>query len=148
MLIRILLLNFFKKKREFVIYFAFLFLYFFRIFLSKAAQLRSTYKVDVFMNSIIDRSQYRRNLIHRFFITTSYLLHNFSKRLKNLMILCSLKCNVSENFEININIMYLTAKNVAIEKKKIKVVIFKDLMNESIFKLSDSEMIIISIKIV
>ena len=46
------------------------------------------------------------------------------------------------------NIMYLTAKSVAIEEKKVEVDIFEDLMNESIFKLSDSEMIIISMKIV
>ena len=44
--------------------------------------------------------------------------------------------------------MYLTAKDVAIEEKKIEIVIFKDLMNESIFKLSDSEMIIILMKII
>ena len=44
--------------------------------------------------------------------------------------------------------MYLTAKNVAIEEKKIKVVIFEDSMNESILKLSDSEMIIILMKII
>ena len=42
--------------------------------------------------------------------------------------------------------MYWTAKNITIEKK-IEVVIFKNSMNEDIFKLSDSEMIIISIKI-
>ena len=62
--------------------------------------------------------------------------------------LCSSKCNIFENFEANMNIIYLTAKDVAIEKKKIEIVIFKDLMNESIFKLSDSEMIIISMKII
>ena len=73
--------------------------------------------------------------------------HNFSKHLKNSMILCSSKCNVFEDFEASINIIYLTAKNVAIEKKKIKVVIFKNSMNENIFKLSDFEMIIISMKI-
>ena len=43
--------------------------------------------------------------------------------------------------------MYLTAKNVAIEEKKIEVDIFKDSMNEDIFKLPDPEMIIISMKI-
>ena len=43
--------------------------------------------------------------------------------------------------------MYLTAKNVAIEEKKIEVDIFEDSMNEGIFKLFDSEMIIISMKI-
>ena len=73
--------------------------------------------------------------------------HNFSKRLKNSMMLCSSKCNVFENFEMNMNIMYLTAKDVAIEEKKIEIVIFENSMNEDIFKLSDSEMIIISMKI-
>ena len=141
-------LYFFKKRRKFIIYFAFLFLYFFRIFLSKATQLRSTYKVDIFINLIIDRSQYQKNLIHRFFITILYSSHNFSKRLKNSMILCSSKCNIFENFKMNMNIIYLIAKNVAIEKKKIKIVIFENLMNENILKLSDSEMIIISMKIV
>ena len=43
--------------------------------------------------------------------------------------------------------MYLIAKNVTIEKKKIKVDIFKDSMNENIFKLFDLEMIIILMKI-
>ena len=61
--------------------------------------------------------------------------------------LCLSKCNVSENFEANMNIMYLTAKSVAIEKKKIKVVIFENSINENIFKLSNLEMIIISMKI-
>ena len=64
------------------------------------------------------------------------------------MILCSSKCNIFENFEMNINIMYLIAKNVAIKEKKIKIVIFKNLMNENIFKLFDFEMIIISMKII
>ena len=44
--------------------------------------------------------------------------------------------------------MYLTAKDVAIEKKKIEIIIFENLMNENIFKLFDSEMIIISMKII
>ena len=35
------------------------------------------------------------------------------------MILNLLKCNIFENFEININIMYLIAKNIAIKEKKI-----------------------------
>ena len=61
--------------------------------------------------------------------------------------LCLSKCNIFKDFEASINIMYLTAKDVAIEEKKIKIVIFENLMNESIFKLSDSEMIIISMKI-
>ena len=100
------------------------------------------------MNLIIDRSQYRKNLIHRFLITILYSSHNFLKRLKNLMILCSSKCNISENFEMNINIMYLIAKNVAIEEKKIKVNIFEDSMNKNIFKLFDFEMIIILMKII
>ena len=43
--------------------------------------------------------------------------------------------------------MYLTAKDVAIKKKKIEIIIFKDSMNEDILKLPDSEMIIISMKI-
>ena len=64
------------------------------------------------------------------------------------MILYSLKYNVSKNFEININIMYLTAKNVAIEEKKIEIDIFKNSMNEDILKLFDSEMIIILMKII
>ena len=64
------------------------------------------------------------------------------------MMLCSSKCNVSEDFEMNMSIMYLTAKNVAIEEKKIEIVIFEDSMNESILKLLDSEVIIISMKIV
>ena len=42
--------------------------------------------------------------------------------------------------------MYLIAKSVAIEKKKIKIIIFKNLMNENVFKLSDLEIIIISMK--
>ena len=62
------------------------------------------------------------------------------------MMLCSSKCNVSEDFEIHINIMYRTAKNIAIEKK-IEIIIFENSMNEDIFKLSDSEMIIVLIKI-
>ena len=44
--------------------------------------------------------------------------------------------------------MYLTAKDVAIEEKKIKVDIFENSMNENIFKLFDSEMIIILMKII
>ena len=75
------------------------------------------------------------------------LSHNFSKRLKNSKILCSLKYNVFENFETNMNIMYLTAKNVAI-KKKFEIVIFKNLINESILKLFDFQMIIILMKII
>ena len=63
------------------------------------------------------------------------------------MILCLLKCNVFVNFEMNMNIMYLTAKNVAIEKKKIKIVIFENTMNENVFKLFDFKMIIILMKI-
>ena len=100
------------------------------------------------MNLIIDRSQYRESLIYRFFITILYSSHNFLKRSKNSMILCSLKCNVFENFKMNMNIMYLTAKNVAIEEKKIKIDIFENSMNENIFKLFDSEMIIILMKII
>ena len=63
------------------------------------------------------------------------------------MILCSLKYNVSENSKANINIMYLITKSVAIEKKKFEIVIFENLMNEDIFKLFGSEIIIISMKI-
>ena len=100
------------------------------------------------MNLIINRSQYRKNLIHHFFTTILYLLHNSLKRLRNSMILCSLKCNAFEDFKTNMNIMYLIAKNVAIEKKKIEIDIFKDSMNEDIFKLFDFEMIIILMKIV
>ena len=44
--------------------------------------------------------------------------------------------------------MYLIAKSVAIEEKKIEIDIFKDSMNENILKLFDFEMIIISMKIV
>ena len=44
--------------------------------------------------------------------------------------------------------MYLTAKDVAIKEKKIKIVIFENLMNENIFKLFDFEIIIILIKII
>ena len=44
--------------------------------------------------------------------------------------------------------MYLIAKNVAIERKKNEIVSFKDLMNESIFKLFDFKIIIILIKII
>ena len=47
--------------------------------------------------------------------------HNFSKHSKNSMILYSSKYNVSEDFEANMNIIYLIAKNVAIEKKKLKL---------------------------
>ena len=100
------------------------------------------------MNLIIDRSQYRKNLIHHFFIMILFSSHNFSKHLENLMILCSFKCNAFEDFETNINIMYLITKDVAIEEKKIKIVIFKNSMNESILKLFDVEMIIISMKII
>ena len=100
------------------------------------------------MNSIIGRSQYRKNLIHHFFIMILYSSHNFLKRLKNSMILCSSKCNAFENFEVNMNIIYLTAKDVAIEEKKIEIDIFENLMNENIFKLFNFEMIIISMKII
>ena len=48
---------------------------------------------------------------------------------------------------MNISIMYLTAKDVAIEEKKIKIIIFENSMNKSIFKLFDSEIIIILMKI-
>ena len=44
--------------------------------------------------------------------------------------------------------MYLIAKDVAIEEKKIEIDIFENLMNEDIFKLSDFEIIIILMKIV
>ena len=64
------------------------------------------------------------------------------------MILYSSKYNVSEDFKMNMNIMYLITKDVAIEKKKIEIVIFEDSMNENIFKLFNSEIIIISMKIV
>ena len=49
---------------------------------------------------------------------------------------------------MNMNIMYLIVKDVAIEEKKIEIVIFEDSMNKNIFKLFDFEMIIISMKIV
>ena len=62
--------------------------------------------------------------------------------------LCSSKCNASENFEADMNIMYRTAKSITSEEKEIEIVIFDDSMNESIFKLSDSEMIMILMKIV
>ena len=62
--------------------------------------------------------------------------------------LCLSKCNAFENFKTNMNIMYLIAKNVAIEKKKIKIVIFENSMNEDIFKLFNFEIIIILMKIV
>ena len=62
--------------------------------------------------------------------------------------LCSLKCNASENFEANINIMYQTAKKISSEEKEIEVIIFNNLMNEDILKLSDSEIFIILMKIV
>ena len=42
--------------------------------------------------------------------------------------------------------MYRTAKDIAIEKK-LEIIIFKNSMNENIFKLFDLKMIIISIKI-
>ena len=64
------------------------------------------------------------------------------------MILCSSKCNVFEDFETNINIMYLIAENVAIENKKVEIDIFENSMNENIFKLFDSEMIMISMKMI
>ena len=64
------------------------------------------------------------------------------------MILYSSKCNASENFEADINIMYRTIKNITNEKEKIEVVIFDDSMNENILKLFDSEMIMILMKIV
>ena len=43
--------------------------------------------------------------------------------------------------------MYLIAKDVAIEKKKIEINIFEDSMNEDILKLFDPEVVIISMKI-
>ena len=49
---------------------------------------------------------------------------------------------------MNMNIMYLIAKSIAIEEKKIEIIIFENLMNENILKLSDSEIIIILMKIV
>ena len=61
--------------------------------------------------------------------------------------LCLSKCNVFENFEANINIIYLIAKDVAIKEKKIEIIIFENLINEDIFKLFDSEIIIILMKI-
>ena len=64
------------------------------------------------------------------------------------MILCSSKYNIFENFEMSMNIMYLTAKDVVIEEKKIEIIIFENLMNEDIFKLFDFEIIIILMKIV
>ena len=64
------------------------------------------------------------------------------------MILCLSKCKTFEDFEMNMNIMYLIAKDVAIEEKKIKIDIFKNSMNENILKLSDFEIIIISMKII
>ena len=63
------------------------------------------------------------------------------------MILCLSKCNVFENFEINMNMIYLTAKDVAIEEKKIKIIIFENSMNEDILKLFDFEVIIMLMKI-
>ena len=54
------------------------------------------------------------------------------------------KCNVSENFEINMNIMYRIAKDIAIEEK-IEIINFKNSINENILKLFDSEIIIILI---
>ena len=77
----------------------------------------------------------------------SYLSHNFLKRFKNSMILYSSKCNVSEDFKINMNIIYRTAKDIAMEKE-IEIIIFKNSMNENIFKLFDSKIIIILIKII
>ena len=44
--------------------------------------------------------------------------------------------------------MYLTVKDVAIEEKKIKIIIFEDSMNKNILKLFDFEMIIILMKII
>ena len=64
------------------------------------------------------------------------------------MILYLLKCNVFEDFEVSMNIMYLTAKDVASERKKIKIVIFENLIKKNIFKLFNLEIIIISIEIV
>ena len=62
--------------------------------------------------------------------------------------LCSSKCNASENFEANMNIMYRITKSITNEEKEIEIVIFDDLINENILKLSDSEMIMILIKII
>ena len=62
--------------------------------------------------------------------------------------LCSLKCNASEDFEANMNIMYRITKNITNEEKKIKIIIFDDSINENILKLSDSEMIMILMKII
>ena len=44
--------------------------------------------------------------------------------------------------------MYLIAKDVAIKKKKIEIVIFQNSINENILKLFDFEIIIILMKIV
>ena len=49
---------------------------------------------------------------------------------------------------MNMNIMYLIAKDVAIEEKKVEIDIFENSMNENIFKLFDFEIIIILMKIV
>ena len=62
--------------------------------------------------------------------------------------LCSSKCNALKDFKVNINIIYRTAKSITSKEKEIEVVIFDDSMNENIFKLSDSEMIMILMKIV
>ena len=62
--------------------------------------------------------------------------------------LYSSKCNISEDFKTDMNIMYRIIKNIASEEEEIEVIIFNDSRNKSIFKLFDSKIIISSMKIV
>ena len=126
----VLFLNFFKKKRELIIYSIFWFLYSFRIFFSKAFQLQLIYEEDIFINFVINLTQERKNLIHCFFLMISYLSYYFSKCLKNFVILCSSKCKTFKNFEVSINIIYRTVKGMMNENNtlevKIKDVFYND----------------------
>ena len=119
-MIQILFLYFFKKKQEFVICFAFLSLYFFRIFFVKSSSIAINiwswyfYKFDYRLFTV------SKKLDLLFFYNNFILVAQFLKTFKKFNNVMLSKCNASENFETNINIMYLIAKDVAIEKKKLK----------------------------
>ena len=141
-----MLLYFFKKTKVchlLRILIFILFLYFFVTNCSIAINIRNRCLHE--LNNL--SFTITRKLNSSFFTVIFNSSHNFLKRFKDFIMLCSLKCNVFKDFEANMNIMYQTAKNIAIEEK-IEIIIFENLMNENIFKLSDLKMIIILIKIV
>ena len=65
-----------------------------------------------------------------FFLMTLYSSHCFSKYSKNIMMLCSSKCKVSENFEASINIMYRAVKNIMNENNTLEVWIKSKLLDD------------------